>query len=48
VVLDRVGVGLFQHTLVRLDLCGRLIEMSVTGLGEVTFNFADFDQYETA
>ena len=42
VVLDCVGGVMFRHALDCLALKGRLIEMSVTGAREVTFNLADF------
>jgi NADPH:quinone reductase len=42
VVLDCVGGIMFRHALDCLALCGRLVEMSVTGAREVTFNLADF------
>jgi NADPH:quinone reductase-like Zn-dependent oxidoreductase len=42
VVLDCVGGVMFRHALDCLALKGRLVEMSVTGAREVTFNLADF------
>jgi NADPH:quinone reductase-like Zn-dependent oxidoreductase len=42
VVLDCVGGIMFRHALDSLALKGRLIEMSVTGAREVSFNLADF------
>jgi NADPH2:quinone reductase len=42
VVLDCVGGLMFRHALDCLALKGRLIEMSVTGTREVSFNLADF------
>lgn len=42
VVLDCVGGVMFRHALDALALCGRLVEMSVTGAREVSFNLADF------
>ena len=42
VVLDCVGGVMFRHALDCLALGGRLIEMSVTGAREVSFNLADF------
>ena len=42
VVLDCVGGVMFRHALDCLASCGRLVEMSVTGTREVTFNLADF------
>jgi NADPH:quinone reductase-like Zn-dependent oxidoreductase len=42
VVLDCVGGVMFRHALDCLALRGRLVEMSVTGAREVTFNLADF------
>lgn len=42
VVLDCVGGVMFRPALECLALRGRLIEMSVTGAREVTFNLADF------
>ena len=42
VVLDCVGGVMFRHALDCLAPKGRLVEMSVTGAREVTFNLADF------
>lgn len=42
VVLDCVGGVMFRHALDCLQPRGRLVEMSVTGGREVTFNLADF------
>jgi NADPH2:quinone reductase len=42
VVLDCVGGVMFRPALDCLALKGRLVEMSVTGAREVTFNLADF------
>jgi NADPH2:quinone reductase len=42
VVLDCVGGVMFRHALDSLALKGRLVEMSVTGAREVSFNLADF------
>lgn len=42
VVLDCVGDVMFRHALDCLALRGRLVEMSVNGAREVTFNLADF------
>lgn len=42
VVLDCVGGVMFRHALNCLALGGRLVEMSVTGARDVTFNLADF------
>ncbi len=42
VVLDCVGGVMFRHALDCLALKGRLVEMSVTGAREVSFNLADF------
>ena len=42
VVLDCVGGVMFRPALDALALCGRLVEMSVTGAREVSFNLADF------
>ncbi|HEY0423034.1 MAG TPA: zinc-binding alcohol dehydrogenase family protein [Rhodopila sp.] len=42
VVLDCVGGVMFRHALDCLARRGRLVEMSVTGAREVTFNLADF------
>lgn len=42
VVLDCVGGVMFRHALDCLAPQGRLVEMSVTGAREVTFNLADF------
>jgi NADPH:quinone reductase len=42
VVLDCVGGVMFRRALDCLALRGRLVEMSVTGAREVTFNLADF------
>jgi NADPH2:quinone reductase len=42
VVLDCVGGVMFRHALDCLAPKGRLVEMSATGAGEVTFNLADF------
>jgi NADPH:quinone reductase len=47
VVLDCVGGVMFRHALDCLALGGRLVEMSVTGVGEVTFNLADFYHNES-
>jgi NADPH:quinone reductase len=47
VVLDCVGGVMFRHALDCLALRGRLIEMSVTGAREVTFNLADFYHNES-
>jgi NADPH:quinone reductase-like Zn-dependent oxidoreductase len=47
VVLDCVGGVMFRHALDGLALGGRLIEMSVTGAREVTFNLADFYHNES-
>jgi NADPH:quinone reductase len=47
VVLDCVGGVMFRHALDCLALGGRLIEMSVTGAREVTFNLADFYHNES-
>lgn len=48
VVLDCVGGMMFRHALDCLALKGRLIEMSVTGAREVSFNLADFYHNENA
>ena len=42
VALDCVGGVMSRHALDCLALSGRLVEMSVTGAREVTFNLADF------
>jgi NADPH:quinone reductase len=42
VVLDCVGGIMFRHALDCLAWQGRLVEMSVTGAREVSFNLADF------
>jgi NADPH:quinone reductase-like Zn-dependent oxidoreductase len=42
VVLDCVGGVMFRQALNCLAVSGRLVEMSVTGAREVTFNLADF------
>jgi len=42
VVLDCVGGVMFRHALDCLAPRGRLVEMSVTGAREVSFNLADF------
>jgi NADPH:quinone reductase-like Zn-dependent oxidoreductase len=42
VVLDCVGGVMFRHALDCLAMRGRLVEMSVTGARDVTFNLADF------
>ena len=47
VVLDCVGGVMFRHALDCLALRGRLLEMSVTGAREVTFNLADFYHNES-
>ncbi|MDB5404542.1 MAG: alcohol dehydrogenase [Rhodopila sp.] len=47
VVLDCVGGVMFRHALDCLSLRGRLLEMSVTGAREVTFNLADFYHNES-
>jgi NADPH:quinone reductase len=47
VVLDCVGGVMFRHALDCLALRGRLVEMSVTGAREVTFNLADFYHNES-
>jgi NADPH2:quinone reductase len=47
VVLDCVGGVMFRHALDCLALRGRVIEMSVTGAKEVTFNLADFYHNES-
>lgn len=46
-VLDCVGGLMFRHALDCLAPKGRLIEMSVTGAREVTFNLADFYHNES-
>jgi NADPH2:quinone reductase len=47
VVLDCVGGVMFRPALDCLALRGRLLEMSVTGAREVSFNLADFYHNET-
>lgn len=47
VVLDCVGGVMFRHALDCLALHGRVVEMSVTGAREVTFNLADFYHNES-
>jgi NADPH:quinone reductase len=47
VVLDCVGGMMFRSALDCLALRGRLVEMSVTGAREVTFNLADFYHNES-
>ena len=47
VVLDCVGGLMFRHALDCLALRGRLVEMSVTGARDVTFNLADFYHNES-
>ena len=47
VVLDCVGGVMFRHALDCLALRGRLVEMSVTGAREVTFDLADFYHNES-
>jgi NADPH2:quinone reductase len=47
VVLDCVGGVMFRHALDCLALGGRLVEMSVTGARDVTFNLADFYHNES-
>jgi NADPH2:quinone reductase len=47
VVLDCVGGVMFRHALDCLAPRGRLVEMSVTGAREVTFNLADFYHNES-
>jgi NADPH2:quinone reductase len=47
VVLDCVGGMMFRHALDCLARRGRLIEMSVTGAREVSFNLADFYHNES-
>jgi NADPH2:quinone reductase len=47
VVLDCVGGVMFRPALDCLALKGRLVEMSVTGAREVTFNLADFYHNES-
>lgn len=47
VVLDCVGGVMFRHALNCLALRGRLLEMSVTGARDVTFNLADFYHNES-
>ena len=47
VVLDCVGGVMFKPALACLALRGRLLEMSVTGAREVTFNLADFYHNES-
>ncbi len=47
VVLDCVGGVMFRHALDCLRLRGRLVEMSVTGGREVTFDLADFYHNES-
>ena len=46
-VLDCVGGVMFRHALDCLALGGRLVEMSVTGARDVTFNLADFYHNES-
>jgi NADPH:quinone reductase-like Zn-dependent oxidoreductase len=47
VVLDCVGGVMFRHALDCLQPRGRLVEMSVTGGREVSFNLADFYHNES-
>ena len=47
VVLDTVGGVMFRPALDCLAIGGRLLEMSVTGAREVTFNLADFYHNES-
>ena len=47
VVLDCVGGLMFRHALDCLAVRGRLVEMSVTGSRDVTFNLADFYHNES-
>jgi NADPH:quinone reductase-like Zn-dependent oxidoreductase len=47
VVLDCVGGVMFRHALACLGLRGRLLEMSVTGGREVSFDLADFYHNES-
>jgi NADPH:quinone reductase-like Zn-dependent oxidoreductase len=47
VVLDCVGGIMFRHALDCLASRGRLVEMSVTGARDVTFNLADFYHNES-
>jgi NADPH2:quinone reductase len=47
VVLDCVGGVMFRHAVDCLAPGGRLVEMSVTGAREVTFNLADFYHNES-
>lgn len=47
VVLDTVGGVMVRHALDCLAHRGRLVEMSVTGTREVTFNLADFYHNES-
>ena len=47
VVLDCVGGVMFRHALDCLAPRGRLVEMSVTGARDVTFNLADFYHNES-
>ena len=47
VVLDCVGGVMFRHALDCLAPGGRLVEMSVTGAREVSFNLADFYHNES-
>ncbi len=47
VVLDCVGGVMFRHAVECLALRGRLVEMSVTGARDVTFNLADFYHNES-
>ena len=47
VVLDCVGGLMFRHALDCLGVRGRLVEMSVTGARDVTFNLADFYHNES-
>lgn len=47
VVLDCVGGTMFCHALAALAHGGRLVEMSVSGMREVSFNLADFYHNES-
>ena len=47
VVLDCVGGAMFPHALACLALRGRLLEMSVTGGRQVSFDLADFYHNES-
>jgi NADPH2:quinone reductase len=47
VILDCVGGVMFRNALDCLALGGRLVEMTVTGAREVTFNLADFYHNES-